>query len=185
MQDKMTVTIQGIAPMLLHNGRLANPLDQWAVAMKEVSSKRNKTEADHLEMARIEWYGSLYTDEESRVCIPGENIESVMVDGAKKLKLGPRVKAGVISPGLWRVEYQGPKNPDEMWTCGKFTDTRGVRIGKNRVMRTRPIFREWRLTFDLLFMGLNKKEVVDALTAAGEQVGLGDFRPKFGRFMIV
>ncbi len=185
MQDKMTVTLEGIAPLFLHNGRLANPLNRWAIALKEVASKRNKTDADHLEMARIEWYGSLYTDDEARVCIPGENIESVMVEGAKKLKLGPRVKAGVISPGLWRIEYQGPTNPDEMWMSGKFTDTRGVRIGRNRVMRTRPIFREWRLTCDLLYMGLNPKEVIGALKAAGEQVGLGDFRPKFGRFVIV
>lgn len=184
MQDKMTVTIQGISPMLLHNGRLANPLNEWAIALKEYTSKRNKTEADHAEMARIEWYGSLYTDEDSRVCIPGENIESVMVDGAKKLRLGPRIKAGVISPGLWRIEYQGPKTPDEMWACGKFTDIRSVRIEKKRVMRARPIFREWRLTFDLLYMGLNKKEVLGALEAAGEQVGLGDFRPKFGRFVV-
>ena len=43
--------------MLLHNGQMANPLNKWAKLMKQISSKRAKTDADYEEMARIEFLG--------------------------------------------------------------------------------------------------------------------------------
>ena len=46
--------ITGAAPLLMHNGRLADPLDEHARAMARVADKRPKTEADHLRLAELE-----------------------------------------------------------------------------------------------------------------------------------
>lgn len=49
--------------MLMHNGQLADPSNEWARAIKEISGKRAKTAADYEEMARLEWLGSLYLNQ--------------------------------------------------------------------------------------------------------------------------
>jgi hypothetical protein len=71
-------------------------------------------------------------------------------------------------------------------------DTRAVRIPSTggRIQRHRPIFHEWGLTFSVTLdtdeMSRNLfREIVDA---AGNKIGLGDFRPEtkgpFGRFKV-
>lgn len=187
MYESIEFTIQGLSPLLFHNGQLADPLNDFAKRMKEVSGKKKKTDADHIELSRIEFLGGLYTDDKGRPGIPGENIESAMVFAAKKHKLGPQAKAGIISDGFWLVDYDGPKTPDALWEDKRFVDRRGAKVQMSRVNRTRPIFRNWKLTFTLQYLAdqLNKKDVVMIVETAGRIIGLGDYRPRFGRFEIV
>src|SRR5262249_49765792 len=49
----------GGSPLVMHNERLADPLDPFARDIAKVSKKRNKTEADHLEIARLEFLGGM------------------------------------------------------------------------------------------------------------------------------
>jgi hypothetical protein len=44
----------------------------------------------------------------------------------------------------------------------------------------------WTMTFDLEFDEgiVNPKNLMKAMTDAGSLVGLGDWRPKFGRFLV-
>jgi hypothetical protein len=189
MYKTIRFKIEGVSPLLCHNGRLANPLDEAAKAIRAVSGKRKKTDADHAELARLEFLGGLYLNDDGRPVFPGENIEAAMVAGAKKQKLGQQAKAGIICDGLWPIEYDGPKNPDAMWAEGKrFADVRGVKLnGRSTVMRCRPIFRKWALAFDVQYLPtlLDESEVTETLRTVGRIVGLGDFKPKFGRFEIV
>ena len=54
-------------------------------------------------------------------------------------------------------------------------------------MRTRPKFDEWAAEFDVEYETglLNASEVKEILGTAGDQVGIGDWRPKFGLFRVV
>ena len=54
-----TITIRGIAPLLMHNGQLANPLNPLAKEMKKVTSVRTKTDEHHLELQRLEFLAGL------------------------------------------------------------------------------------------------------------------------------
>ncbi len=36
----------GCRPLVMHNGRLSDPLDEFAKAIQKVSKKRSKTDAD-------------------------------------------------------------------------------------------------------------------------------------------
>ena len=56
--------------MLLHNGQMANPLNKWAKLSRQISSKRAKTDADYEEMARIEFFASLYMAADGPVLPP-------------------------------------------------------------------------------------------------------------------
>ena len=73
-----------------------------------------------------------------------------------------------------------------MWGDDQYKDIRGVKVGTARVMRCRPIFRKWSIVVDIKYNPemANEADVAKAMADAGQQVGLGDFRPKFGRFEV-
>jgi hypothetical protein len=53
-------------------------------------------------------------------------------------------------------------------------------------MRYRPIFRRWSLSATIAINEevVNVNEVKKAVTDAGALIGLGDYRPRFGRFNV-
>jgi hypothetical protein len=61
----LTYRITGDAPLIMHNGALANPLSAASKALKQVTSKKKKTDADFERMAEIEFKAGLYMDEDS------------------------------------------------------------------------------------------------------------------------
>lgn len=186
MHKMIDCRIRGIAPMMQHNGQLADPLNEYAKAMRVISGKRKKTDADHMALADLEWEGSLYLDDKSRVIVPGENIEAMMIDAGKKLRLGEACKAGILCDGEWLLEHDGPKDLAKLKADPRFRDRRAVRVQQNKVMRTRPIFVSWALDFRIHYLPdlLNESQVIDMLSIAGRIVGLGEYLPKYGRFLI-
>lgn len=184
--EKLSFHIEGISPLLLHNGRLANPLDKIVREIKKITGKRKKTEEDLMGLMKLEWYGSLYV-EDSRIVIPGNNIESMLCYAAKKTKMGEVCKSGILCDGNWPLDYNGPKEIDVLFNDGEFIDTRGCVVGQSRVMRTRPIFKTWSLKFDVSYLPdiVESAETVKSwVVTAGRLIGLCDFTPKFGRFML-
>lgn len=181
--QRLRYRIIGAAPLVMHNGQLADPMNPIAREMKKVSGKRAKTEADYERLAELEFRGGLYLSG-GEPCIPGENLEAVIIEGAKKMKRGPQARAGIISDGLHPLEYDGPRDADGLWSDPEFRLSVGVRVQKARVMRTRPIFRRWSAEVFVDFMPgqLNAHEIDEFMVSAGTVIGVCDWRPKFGRF---
>lgn len=183
--QRMTFRLTGVSPLVMHNGRLANPLDPMTKALKAASSKRGKTDADFEEVARVEFLGSLYMAEDGP-CLPGELVEAMLIAAAKKNKRGMQAKAGIISDDMHRIDYDGPRDANELWGDERFRLVAGVRVGMARIMRTRPIFRDWsaKVSVDFLPGQVNPAEVAEMMRTAGSIVGIGDWRPRFGRFTV-
>ncbi|MGO9831818.1 MAG: hypothetical protein ACLPJH_16925 [Myxococcaceae bacterium] len=185
--EKVKAKISG-ARLMMHNGQLADPLNPYTKALKAVSKKKQKSDDDHLAVAKAEFQGSLYHDEDLGPVIPGEWIQSAMIQGAKAVKLGKQFTAGVIvEDELIKLEYSGPRTRDGLWNDPKFVDRRAVRVQMAKVMRTRPLFRDWSATFEIsIFDGaVNVEDVEAALERAGAFVGIGDGRPRIaGKFCI-
>lgn len=189
-ETRVKVTIAGISPLLMHSDRGANPLSVEARALKSVSSKRKKSEEDYAEMMRIEWMASLYLDDD-RIAVPVENVRATIRDGAKLSKMGKEISRKVFLDGEFiPLDYNGAKDPIKLFDDARFRDTRSVRVGQQRVMRTRPIFRGWGLTFTA-YWDRDSFDVPlfrQCLESAGRFIGLGDFRPDkggtFGRFEV-
>ena len=177
--------ITGASPLLQHNGRLANPTTRFAKDIKKISGKRNKTDADYEELARLEWFGSLYLDD-GAPCITGEAIEACIIRGAVTKKKGKLAKAGAFCLKNSRLEYDGPRDPMELWEREEFRFMACVKVGSSRVVRTRHIFPEWAAEVEVQYnpAHLNADEVREFLTVAGELEGIGDWRPRFGRFEV-
>jgi hypothetical protein len=182
-----TLKIRGLTPLLMHNGQLADPLNEHTLALAKLTKKRNKTIEDHKEVSRCEWYGSLYLDEDGRPCLPGEVLEAALVEGAKRFKLGKVAKGGIVVADAGRLDYDGPKTADDLWEHGGFLKRAGVKVTTSRVIRSRPIFPEWSCTFDVQWDPLLVKDA-DQIAEIAESAGLtgvGDWRPKYGRFEVL
>lgn len=180
---QVMLKITGLTPLIVHNGQLADPLNKFSKAMKAVTGKRKKVDADYEELARLEFLGGLYL-KDSRPCMPSQALEAMMISAAKKQRKGADFKSGMLIEESPYIEYDGPTNPDELWADERFRIVAGVKVSQSRVMRTRPQFPQWSLQFGVTYIEelLNKRDIIEVVTIAGWQIGLCEWRPKFGRF---
>lgn len=183
--------IKGTAPLIVHNARMTDPLDKWTIALAKLTTKRKKTVEDHEEISRIEWCGGLYLSEhDSGVpVIPSANIERLFRDAAMKQRKGKDVQSGMICTSGAPIIYSGPKDSDAMWNdkAKRFACRASVGLRGVRLIRTRPIFPEWELKFEIEHDPsiLDESSVHEFLEYAGRYIGLGDWRPKHGRFEVM
>lgn len=183
---KVRLTLTGTAPMLMHNIQLSDPLNAVARAMKEISSKRKKTDEDQLRLAELEFKGGLYITDQLGPYVPGVNVEKCLVEGARITKQGKQVERGLfVEDNECPLLYQGPRTAADLWADEDFRSRMAVKVGTSRVQRTRPIFRQWAVeaTAEVDPALLNLESVASIATDAGSMVGLGDFRPRYGRFV--
>lgn len=175
MPYRVEITIEGTAPILFH---------RWNCESVESKSKAKKGSAEK-KSDDVESY--VYRNEKGELCVPGEYLRMAIV-GAAKFQQDPRsprksaadlFKAAIIS--LTPLASLGVKDWD-------FMDKRRVCIQRNAITRSRPAMKEgWTATFILM---VNLPEYIDqallnsTIQQAGKLIGLGDFRPSFGRFNI-
>lgn len=170
------VRIRGSSAMLFHRWN-AEAVDEKAKAAK--GSKAKKTDD-------LETY--VYRDDDNNLCLPGEYLRMSMIEAAK-YKQDPRsprkslkdlAKAAIIS--LTDLASLGTQQWD-------YEDKRRVMIQRNGINRTRPAMKAgWEAEFELMVNlpeYINSTLLNELVTEAGRLVGVGDFRPTFGRFQIV
>lgn len=177
--------IVGTRPLLMHSDKFADPLNPLTKAHKVLTGKRKKTDEDHEAIAKSEWLGGLYSDAIGPY-LPGINIESCLVSGGKLSKLGTTLKRSVeIMDEKCYLEYDGPTTPEKLWDAG-FYDARSVKVQSARLMRYRPMFTKWACVIEIAFDGenINREQVIKCLEDGGQYCGVGDYRPKFGRFTV-
>jgi hypothetical protein len=184
MYRELKFKIEGVSPLMVHNGQLADPLNPHAKELKKLSSQRKKTDETHEAMSRVEWFGGLYLNEKGVPVIPGECIERMLVDAAKKKRMGKEFTSAIICDGVWEIEFDGPRDLEQLFKTPAFVDRRKVKVQNSSVMRTRPIFHKWALKFGVHFLPsvVNEESVKEVVGIAGQLIGLGDYRPRYGRF---
>lgn len=183
--ESISLRLTGVRPLLMHNGALADPLDQQAIDLASFTGKRAKTRADYEMIAELEWFGSLWLHE-AQPCLPEHVLESVFVDGARHKRKGRAATAGleVAAPAV--LAYDGPRDLMSLWKDPDFRKRAGVRIRDAKTMRTRPRFATWSADFTATYLPslLDRDEVVAFFRISGALVGVGDWRPKFGKFTV-
>jgi hypothetical protein len=169
----------------MHNARLVDPLDPIVKQIREVTSKKIKTDDDHAEIAELEFLGGIYFEPDVGPYVPAGNLQKCITEGARLTRDGKKIERGVfIETPTIPVVYDGPTDLDKLFADKRFVHRVPVRNGTNRVMRTRPVFRRWALQATGMYDGsvINLQELRNAATSAGLMIGLGDGRPTFGRF---
>lgn len=184
--QEVTYRLTSDAALLMHNGQTADPTNKFAKMLKQVSSKRVKTDADYEEMARIEFLASVYMDPNGPV-LPPNMIDALVVAAAKKSKEGQVAKSGCFCLNVASLEYDGPRTVEELWADEEFRFSAIVRVGTARIARMRPIFKTWsanvRLNIEPTLVNIAR--VDEWMRVAGSQIGVGDWRPQYGRFTAV
>lgn len=191
---QVTLKLSGETALVMHNERMADPIDPFKLAVAEITGKRKKTIPDHEEIGRLEFFGGLYTDppldypltgEKCAPCIPAWNVLRCLQDGGKRFKRGMDVPRGIYPLAEnAKLEYKGPTDPEALWKDGGFSLRKTVGVQKSRTMRTRPIFPEWsaELPIEVDSQIFNLDDLRLIWKAAGVYAGLGEMRPVYGRF---
>ena len=197
--EQIKFKLSGNTALLMHNNRLANPLDKYSQEISKKSGKRKKTIEDIWELARIEWEGGLYFYD-GEIKLPMRVINKCFERGATKQKNGMLWKTGcLIEEDYFPLSYTGKKirvdevdevpNPmlDKFFNKDNYFQAM-VKVGTSSILRTRPLFSGWSCEVTVLFDNsvMNKESLIQAAKDAGRLVGLCDWRPEkggqFGRF---
>jgi hypothetical protein len=185
---RVTVRIVGQTPMMLHNERLANPEDPFTREIAAITAKGQRmTDSDRAELKRLRWFGGMYIGRDGgEPVVPTANIRRCFREAAKAIKLGEQVVRGVVPIQLEvPIEYDGPRDLNELFKQPEFIDTRMVGIQRRRVPTTRPIFPRWALSceFEVAESVMNYDQFEEIVQRAGSLEGLCDGRKiGFGRF---
>lgn len=169
------VTIVGTAKLLFH------AWNNEAVQVKGDAPKGSKAKKTD----NVESY--VYRDEKRNICLPGEYLRQSICHAAK-FRQDPRsprksamdlFKAAIVP--MTELASLGSKD----W---EFLDRRRVLIQRNAITRERPgFYHGWKATIDLMVLTpeyVSMDILSDVITNAGRLVGVGDFRPTFGRFRV-
>jgi len=184
-----TVSVELKIPrLMMHNEQLADPLNEFAKGLKSYTSKKKKTDEDHLKIAEVEFQGGLYFDDEVGPYVPSSWLMGMLIEGARRNRLGREFESFVIvDEDRVPLKYSGPRTREGLWSDKRFMDRRCVGNMGNRVVRTRPRFDNCSIKFTLRIFdgGPNLDSVEEALNIAGQAVGIGDGRPRFaGKFVV-
>lgn len=182
------VEIKGLSPILMHSCSGLDPTHPLRKEAATITAKRGpkKTEADLERLDWIDFQLSAYHNGK-HLFIPGENLHGLIRDGARASRKGKEIQAAVqVIEQEIPIIYDGPKELRALYDK-KFVDRRRVVIQRSAVLRTRCRLNKWSLTFSLFIEQsvINPESVKEALEYAGARIGLGDFRPRFGRFEVV
>lgn len=170
------VTIEGSADFLFHRWN-AEAVEEKAKAAK--NSKGKKTDD-------IESY--VYRTQSGELAIPGEYLRGAIINAAKFRQdpRSPRKSAADLFKAAIVVTSPLATLGVTEWD---FLDKRRVMVQRQGINRVRPAMRAgWKATFDLLVMlpeYVDRQALRETIESAGRLIGLGDFRPTFGRFGII
>jgi hypothetical protein len=196
LTKELLIRWTGIRPLLICNGELANPLNPEVMRMKPFATKRNKTEQETRELAKMQFMAGLYYDPEIGPFLPVPNIQRALQQGAAKNKKERIFKSSLLVEGMVgkqrdkaaaKLIYEGPTDPEKLYGNGttQFVhQCMGKLNGKTSVLVTRPIFPIWAVEFVAIFEedSVTPIDVATASTLAGRLVGIGTWRPYHGQF---
>lgn len=189
MSNVLTFTISSSRPLLMQAETLANPLSPLTKAHKAVAGKRKKSDDDYLWLLRSEWEASMYHDKKIGPYLPAANIEACIAEAAKATRQGKLIKQALsVLEDRIPLQYEGPRDKAKMYGDGssEFVDVRGVNVSGRKVMRARPVFLRWAAEFSVAFMAdmIDAADVQRIVEHAGRVIGVGTYRPRFGRFEV-
>lgn len=182
----INVKVKGTAPLMQHRFPIPDLADMSKGGTKVTGAK------DYTQ----EWRDYFYETTNGEIYQPAVHFEATMIKSAVNFKIvgkGRKTYRDLFRATVFVTPEEilhGMKVPQELDTDGDkrlYLDMRPVVVVRARVVRIRPTFKiGWELGFQIEVIDdqIQPALVNDVLTLAGKTVGIGDNRPKFGRFMI-
>jgi len=165
---KVDVTIEGISPLLMNRH-----------AFPEEVEKVNKDDRElyDYELAK-------YKMEDGRLYTPCDHIIASMTKAAVEYKIegqGKKTYKDSVRAGIF---IEPEQIPHKIQDCEPFRAF--VSINRASVIKSRPMFKKWALDFSIVCVDdqFPPSILEKILERAGISKGIGDYRPRFGRFTV-
>ena len=172
---RYSVAIKGMSPLLMNRFLPAELL--------ETKVKRGNAKDVNVE-------DKLYLTEDGRPYVPSTYIRNSLIEAGKSIRIKGKGKS-TYSKLLGSSLIVQPDNIIINSSTGweSFTTTAVNPTTKGRVMVTRPMFKDWTLSFEAVVLDDISEEVFrNILDEAGRYVGIGDWRPAkkgmYGKFIV-
>ena len=171
---QIKVTVKGISPLIQHKMSIA----QEAELASKVKKRDGQAKGDNPEEY-------LYIHN-GKICQPAEHFYQAIVKRLSNYKIQGKGKKTYkeLGAGALSVTPEYIEHKNQNWV----QDVRTVVIPatKGRAVRIRPKFEEWELDFMISCINddLPVEVIKLALDDAGRESGIGDYRPRFGKFIV-
>jgi len=172
MAYEVKIKIRGICDYLQHK----RPFE-------EEESRQKSGEVDYSKEAEK----SLYFDKEIGCYIPSKQLRAGLVKAGVNFKIKGRMGKTYKDMVNATIEIEPDKIPLGKKTFD-YNHQEFVKIQRNQILRSRPAFKKgWEAEFNLLVLDdqMQKDILKEIAEYAGKFVGIGDWRPHFGRFEVL
>jgi len=173
--DVIKVEVEGVSSLLQHKYTFRDE--------RAVHGKRRSGAQDHTE----EWKASLFKEPRIGIYQPGLHLEAALVKAAANFQIPGRGKKTYQQLFRSAVFVSPEKIPLRKQEPDRIHKSRVI-VARAAVERYRPEFvAGWRLQFELTVLDdqIPREIVKDILEYAGAFCGIGDWRPRYGRFRVL
>ena len=200
--NTISVEFTGIRPLIMSNPQTVDVSNPYAMEMRRLNTTlkqaRKKGNEDKLielaaESKRVDFMSSAYFDaKKSRFFIPDSIIMACIKAAAQSMRKGKDIDRAVLMENTEAYVDNVPKTKsledahknELFWlqTPCKIPPKTGALVMKVRAMMPTG----WKLAFQLTYdqETIADKTLREVLITAGSFVGIGSWRPKFGRFTV-
>lgn len=170
---KYNIEIEGASPLLINRFRDT-----------QLETKIRRADVKQAELA-----DKLYLLDNGKPYVPSAYLRNAMIEAGKQIQIAGKKKSTyskVIGATLDIVEDCIPIKPPEYVP---FSISAVNPMTRGRMMVTRPQFNKWSLAFTIIVpTDIPKDKLSQILAEAGQNVGIGDWRPqkkgRYGKFMV-
>ncbi len=183
----VSLRIEGTSPLImscpdsrLYKTRISRELEE----LTKIQEKK-RTESMEERIKDIQFRLSLYLNQNGELMIPGMMVRAAIIAGAGQYRKKNDVKSGLIVYENPVLEYEGPKNIDEMAQSPIKWSYMTRNQSKALIINTKAKFDKWAITIKFLYLQdiLDKKAIQTFADAAGIYHGIGANRGYgYGRF---
>jgi hypothetical protein len=174
---RIRILVESKCPLLTHN-----PASMYEASETKKGGNIPKPE-DEAEAAT-------YRLDDGTCAVKGEGFRASLLDASSAYKVPKkRYSARAVLEHITVIEDLVPLTRRDGTPIRDYAiDAKRVIIQGNGIIRHRPRFDEWRATFTIEFDPLlwpQPKVLIDILADAGNRKGVGDYRPRYGRFIVL
>lgn len=172
---KIQVQIKGLSPLLMNSNK--GMIDDALNPSIKIKTKKYEAKEEAEKVA--------YRTSKGKLFVPSTAIRASMINASSFKKIGRYAAKSIVSASVYIAEPEILLNKNEYEI-----DARTVVIQRQRVVKFRPLIKDWTLDFEMLYNEdlIDEKFIKEILIEAGQRIGILDFRPQktgsFGMFEV-
>ena len=170
----INASIEGTAPLLQHKMSVEEEAKIESKTRKQAGARNEENPQDYLYLIN------------GKICQPAEHIRSAIVKRLSSYKISGKGKKTYKELGQGAIEVSPEYIEHEIQDWKVDSRTVVIPATRGRAVRKRPRLDKWKLNFQIQILNdeMPAEIIKLALDDAGREGGLGDYRPRFGRFIV-